>query len=115
MNIQLYNDKAYNFPLKAVNAAGETQPWPAGAPGVVSSKPASLGVQVGGFPNFVVTLVPKVQASSGIIVTLTSQNMVPATFSVDIVPDPNVLSIVVDGDVTHATTTAQDIPTAPGP
>ncbi len=115
MNFQVYNNKIWTFPLRCQNAAAVSQPFPAGSSfAVVSSNPASLtaaATAVTGGYNLVLT--PKVQASPGLTVTVTTAGMAPAVFMVDIVADPNLLSVVVD--TTAPTTTPLAIPVAPGP
>ncbi len=121
MNFQLYNDKVWTFPLKSQNALGVSTALPGTAnPAAVSSNPASLGAAIiatgpptGGITGYSLVLTPKVQASPGLTATVSNVGMAPVIFAVDIVADPNLLSVMVDtvGD----TTTAQNIPTAPGP
>jgi hypothetical protein len=111
MNFQLYNDKVWTIPLKCKDATGADKPFPT-SPVAVSSNPASLGVAIGQSP-WVLILTPKVQTSPGLVVTLSSVGADGTTFVVDIVADPNRLSVSVDS--LAATSTVQNIPTAPGP
>ncbi len=118
MNYQLYNDKIWTLPLKCQNSAAVAQPFPAGGPtpAVTSSNPASLGasVQQSG-SGYTLVLTPKVQVSPGLTVTVTNIGMAPASLSVDIVADPNLLTVVIDNVVADATTVPQNIPVAAGP
>ncbi len=115
MNFQLYNDKIYTFSLHTVNAANVTQPWPSGIPTVVSSNPASLSATISSVDfvtAFSLVLTPKVKVSPGLTVTVSNTGVAPAVFVVDVVSDPDMLSVVVDST---PTTVAQNVPTAPGP
>jgi hypothetical protein len=116
MNFQLYNDKIWTFPIKCQNAGG-VQPWPLNAnPLAVSSNPASLGARViGQVPSLFLELTPKVQVSPGLTVTVSNAGMAPVVFGVDIVADPDMLSVVVDAVAADITTSAQNVPTAAGP
>jgi hypothetical protein len=116
MNFPLYNDKVWTFPLKCQNAAGAVQPGPTtGAwPTAVSDNPASLGASVVyQAPLFNLVLTPKVQASPGISVTVSYVGMASATFTADIVTDPNLISVAIDS--ADVTSISQSIPSAPGP
>jgi hypothetical protein len=118
MNFQLYNDKVWTFSIKPQNAAGVAQPWPANSsPQAVSSNPASLvaGVQLGSNNTFTLVLTPKVQVSPGLTVTVTNSGMAPLVFVVDIVADPDLLTVAADTVAADITTTPQNIPVAPGP
>ncbi len=110
MNFQLHNDKVYTIPLKCQNATGP-QPFPS-FPVAVSSNPDSLGVSIGMGP-FVLLLAPKVKLSPGITVTVSSLGADPATVVVDIVADPDRLSVLIDSAA--ATSAVQAVPVAPGP
>ena len=114
-NFPVQNNKVGNLPLQALNTGtGVVGPWPTGvAASAVSSAPNSLGVSIGPPANLILT--PKVMQSQGITVTVSGVGMTAAApFLVDIVPDPNApLQVVID--TTHYTTTAQNVPTAPGP
>ncbi len=116
MNFQLYNDKVWSFPIKCQNASGVAQPFPPGTgPNVVSSNPVSLGAAIGlvSGGGFTLELTPKVQVSPGITVTVSSVGMDSSAFVVDIVADPNRLSVAIDSAA--AASVAQNVPTAPGP
>ncbi len=119
MNFQLHNDKVWTFAIKPQNAAGLV-PWPNGSnPSVVSSNPASLGAavamgngQIGQPATYFMVLTPKVQISPGLSVTISNVGMQPVTFAVDVVADPDMLSVTVDP---VPFTTPQSVPTVPGP
>ena len=114
MSFQLYNDKVYTFPIAAHNALGASQPWGATNPLAVSSNPASLGARViWQAPSFFLVLTPAVQASPGLSVTVSYTGMASATLGVDIVPDPDLVSVAIDSST--ATSVSQNVPTAPGP
>lgn len=119
MNFQLYNDKVWTLPLQCQNAASVVQPFPSGSsPSAVSSNPASLNAEVAlgtGGVGFKLILTPKVQASPSLTVTVTNVGMTPAVFVVDVVPDPNILSVAVDDIPADVTTAPQNVPVAPGP
>lgn len=123
MNFQLYNDKVWTFPLNSQNSAGVAQALPGTAnPAAVSSNPASLGAAIiatgpptGGITGRALVLTPKVQASPGLTVTVTNAGMAPVIFGVDIVADPDLLTVAVDTVPADITTAPQSIPVAPGP
>ena len=111
--MNLYNDKVYTFPIHAKNALGADQPWGATNPLAVSSNPASLGARViWQAPDFFLVLTPAVQASPGLSVTVSYNGMASAVLNVDIVPDPDLVSVVIDNS---PTTVPQNVPTNPGP
>lgn len=116
MNFQIFNDKVYTFPIKCHAADNVLQAFPPGyAPSAISSNPASLTVQTGFVSGggFSLTLIPKVQGSSGLTVTVSAVGMASNAFVVDIVPDPDLLTVAVD--TSGVTTATQNVPTAPGP
>ena len=102
--------------IKTTDAAGNTEPVPAGDVFTASSSSPSLGVAIGtdASGNPAVVMTPMVQASPNITVTVSdSAGLMAASFVVDIVPDITPTNIVVDlADATHAT---QPTPSNPGP
>ncbi len=109
---QLYNDRVYAYPLVAMQN-GATVAFPAGL-SAASSLPNSLGAAIGGTESApILYLTPKVQASVGITVTVTGASMAPLVEVYDIVADPNLVSIALGSGA--PTTSAQNVPTAPGP
>ncbi len=119
MGFQIYNDKVTTLPLICQTSAGVTQAFPSGSnPVAVSSNPTSLGAIVAlgtGGVGFKLVLTPKVQASPGLVVTVTNVGMSPVNFVVDIVADPNMLSVAIDTSATAVTTAPQNVPVAAGP
>jgi hypothetical protein len=116
-NFQAYNDKVWTLPaITLVNpSTNQAAAIPSGTAFAISSGlPNSLGVGMatGGHP----VLTPKVVQSLAIPVTVSSAGMTPATFLVDVLPDPNApLVIVIDSTQTDAASVLQNVPTAPGP
>ncbi len=116
-NFQVYNDKIWTLPIKCQNSSGVFVAFPSGSNlAAVSSNPASLGAVVTSTilgTNLVLT--PKVQVSPGLTVTITGVALAPINFMVDIVADPNLLSIAVDTTPADGTTVSQNVPIAAGP
>lgn len=116
-NFELNSDAVYTIPILTTNAAGTTEPAPAGDVfSVISSAPASLGAAIGktaaGGPAVVLT--PLVQASPNITITVSdSAGLVQAQQICDIVVDVTPTNVVLDtADATHV---AQPTPTNSGP
>lgn len=116
-NYELPNDEIDTITIKTQNAAGTTEPAPAGDVfTVVSSNPASLnavlGTDAGGAPAVVMNAL--VQESPGITVTVSdSAGLSAFVLTVDIVVDVTPTNIILD--IADATHTSQAVPTAPGP
>ena len=116
-NFELPNDEVVTITIQTTDSAGTVEPVPAGDVfTAVSSLPASLGATIGvdasGAPALILT--PLVQASPGIIVTVSdSAGLVQAVQIVDIVADVADTNIILD--VSAATHVSQPVPTAPGP
>ncbi len=114
MNFQAFNDKVWTLPLKCLNASSVAVAFPAGSNlAAVSSNPASLGASIANGTNLVLT--PKVQNSPGITVTVTGVALAPAVLVVDVVADPNLLSVSVDTTPADDSTVSQSVPVASGP
>lgn len=116
-NYELPNDEVVTITIKTTNQAGITEPYPAGDTfTVVSNNPASLnavsGTDANGNPaaviNALVQLSPNVSFSVSDTAGLNS-----ASQMVDIVQDKTPRNIVLD--LADATSTAQPVPTNPGP
>jgi hypothetical protein len=115
-NFELPNDEIVTIPIQTTNQAGSVEPVPTGDVFTVASSSPSLGVAVGATAagNPAIVLTPTVQASPGIVVTVSdSAGLKLATLTVDIVPDVTPANIVLD--VADATHVAQPVPAAPGP
>lgn len=113
-NFQAYNDRIWLLPLiTTLNPTTGVTGTPTGALTITSSNPTALAVAINqGRP----LLQPMVRNSPGITVAVSSPGLTSASFLVDVVDDPNApLQLVVDTNAADATTTAQNVPTAPGP
>lgn len=115
-NFEINDDWVVTATIKTTDAAGDTEPVPAGDVFSAASSSPSLGVAIGADANGnpAVVMTPMVQASPNITVTVSdSAGLAMASFVVDIVPDVTPTNIVVD--LSGATHTTQATPTAPGP
>lgn len=115
-NFELPNDEIVTITIETTNQAGAVEPYPAGDVFTAASSSPSLGVAIGtdAKGNPAVVLTPLVQASPGIVVTVSdSAGLSSATLTVDIVPDVTDTNIILD--VSDATHVAQPVPAAPGP
>jgi len=116
MNFQVYNDKVYILPLKCQSASGAPGAWGPREPTPVSGNPNSLGATIRWVdPNYFLVLTPKVQTSPGLSVSVSYVGMASANIAVDIIPDPNLISVIIDSNPANVTSEAQNVPTAPGP
>ena len=117
-NYELPNDEIVSIPIMTTNAAGVTEPNPAGDTfSVVSSNPASLNAVIGTMADGTtpaVVINALVQVSPGLTITVSdSAGLAAFTLTVDIVQDVTPANIVLD--VADATKTSQPVPTNPGP
>lgn len=117
-NYQLFNDKIASVPIVFKDGLGNpiTQPEGDGfsvanvSPNSVTASMSFTGANnVGPHLN----LVPKVQTSPGLVVTVTDTLGHVVSIPFDIVGDPN--AVVMVADMANITTTSQAVPSAPGP
>ncbi len=117
-NLQFYNDKAWTSPsITLVNkTTGVASAPPSGTAFAATASPPSLALTfLGGGGGTQIKHAPLVQNSIGIAITVSATGYFPQTYLADIVADPNALTVNVDQNLANWSTTAINIPTAPGP